>query len=154
MYEKWLKLEIFNKNLIISFFYSILGLIISLILLIINTSYLYGTLLGLFILWLSNGIILLLWFKIPKIKTFMAKIIPVGILFVRLSIFTAMFLLVILVINPIYVERHTSKIMLSPINNFALLIVYSIPFVSYFTIYFIEIFTSKKIKKNKKKEGK
>jgi|GEM_PF-3532486 len=84
----------------------------------------------------------------------MAKIIPVGILFVRLSIFTAMFLLVILVINPIYVERHTSKIMLSPINNFALLIVYSIPFVSYFTIYFIEIFTSKKIKKNKKKEGK
>ena len=154
MYEKWVELEIFNKNLIVSFFYSILGLIISLILLSINTSYLYGTLLGLFILWLSNGIIWLLWFKIKKIKTFMTKIIPVGILFIRLVIFAAMFLLVILVINPMYDHGHTLNIMLNPINNFALLIAYSIPFVSYFTIYIIDTFKIKKTNKKKGKENK
>ena len=79
----------------------------------------------------------------------MAKITPIGVLFIRLVIFITMFLIVILVINPIYVDKHTAEIMFNPINNFALLLAYSIPFISYLTIGIMELFKS--IKENKKK---
>jgi len=149
MYKKWLKLEIFYKNLTISVFYSIILISIALILLILNTSYIYGTLIGLGSLWIVNGIIWLLWFKFKKVKGFMAAITPIALLFIRLAIFTGQFLLIILVINHAHNKADNLNIMFSPVNAFADLLAYSIPLISYLTVGNIHLFGS--IKENKGK---
>ena len=66
-------------------------------------------------------------------------------------IFVAIFLPTVIKINPSY-GSVGSEIMFEPINIFAILFVYSIPFVSYLTVGIIHLILSRKQKKKKGKE--
>ena len=134
-----------------SILYSIISLIISLILLVLDTSWLYGTLIGLIILWFSYLVIWILWYKIPKIKSTMAKIVPIGILLIRVVIFISSLLLISLLINPWLIPglEHQDKL-LKPINTLSLLWTYSIPTVSYMTVGIIDVVQSMKLQRSKK----
>ena len=151
MYKKWSQQESFFKSVPFSIFYSIIALGISLILLLIDSSWLYGTLIGLVILWISYLLIWILWYKIPKIKSFMAKIVPIGTLSIRIIIFVSSFLIISLVINPWLVPglKHQDKL-LKPINTLSLLWTYSIPTLSYLTAGTIDVIQSIKLQRRKK----
>lgn len=153
-FEKWLNKEIFYRNIFVSIVYSIIMIIISLILLLVDTSIIYGSLIGVTMLWVTNLLIWLLWFKIPKIKSFMNKITPIGVWIIRMLIFITMFLIIILYINPSLSDFSGLKLVMEPINLFALMVTYSINTFSYLTIIIIDVFISiketKKGKENKK----
>ncbi len=148
MFQRWLEKESFYRSIPFSIFYSIIALGVSLILLLIDNSWLYGTLFGIAILWLSYFAIWILWFKIPKIKTFMTKIIPIGTIALRILIFVISLLLISLLINPWLLPgiEHKDKL-LKPINTLSLLWTYSIPTVSYITIGIIDVVQRKKLYK-------
>ena len=87
MKKKWNELEIFHKSIIFSGIYSFILIIISLILLLDDTSWIYGTLIGTGLLFISYLIIWILWFKISKIKIIMSKGTSVLIPLIRIVLF-------------------------------------------------------------------
>lgn len=149
-FTKWLNKGIFFKNIYVSIIYSIIVICISMILLLVNTSIFYGTLMGIIILWIANLIIWLLWFKIPRINKTMSKITPIGVWAVRIGIFIPIFLIVVFYINPSISSETGLKLLLSPINILALIFAYSINMFSYLTIGIIDVFIS--INKTKKEK--
>ncbi len=136
MREKWLNFSFFQKNIFISIFYSLLLVFISLILLINNTSWIYGTSIGIFALFLSYLFIGIILKKMP-----FSKILFWTILMVRIILFLLFYLLIIFLINNKYdnLDRF-----LYPVNTFFFLLVYSISFYSYITIWLIDLILERK----------
>lgn len=134
MKNKWLQLEVFHKSILTSLILAILFVLISSILVLINTSYLYGALVGLGILYLSYLVIWILWYKIPKIKLFMAQWTPVFAPLIRIVIFTLTFLLISLIIN----NGSGIEIFLNPINTIMMLITYTSTLLSYLIVIVID----------------
>lgn len=151
MFKKWFFKETFFKSIPFSIIYSIISLVISLILLVVDNSWLYGTLIGLAIMWLSYLLIWILWYKIPKIKSTMSKIIPIGVITLRIIIFISSLLIISLLINPLLIPglKHQDKL-LKPINTLSLLWTYSIPTLSYLTVGTIDVIQSMKLQKKEK----
>ncbi len=139
MKQKWLQLEIFPKSIIVSTIFSLLMIITGSILLIVDTSYLYGVLVGIIILYISYLLIWLLWYSIPSIKTRMAKLTPVLAPLIRIVIFITAFLLVSLVIN----EGEGLEKFLGPINTIMILITYTLTLFSYGLVLIIDHSLSK-----------
>ncbi len=136
MKEKWIKLETFHKAFIVSMVYSIVAILICLALIPISTSYLYGALLGTSLLLISHLLVWVFWYKIPKIKTSMAKATPLLAPTIRIVIYITVFLIVILLIN----DSSTGLTMVStPINTLVLLIVYTITPISYGTVILMDM---------------
>lgn len=151
MFKKWSLQESFFKSIPFTIMYSFIALGISLILLVVNTSWLYGTLVGIVILWFSYFVIWVLWYKIPKIKSQMVRILPIGIILLRIIIFISSLLIISLVINPWLIPglKHKDKL-LEPINTISLLLTYSLPILSYLTIGTIDIIHSINLQKKGK----
>lgn len=141
MKEKWVQSETFHKAFIVSIVYSIVAILICLSLISLSTSYLYGALLGSSLLILSHLLVWVFWYKIPKIKTSMAKATAWLSPLIRIVIYITVLLIVILLIN----DNSTSWTMVStPINTLVLLIVYTITPISYGTVILIDMKLEKK----------
>ncbi len=134
MKDKWLKSETFIKSIWVSLIFSGLMLLIGSILLIIDTSYIYGALIGIGILYLSYFIIWVLWYKIPKIKTTMAKATPLLAPLIRIVIFiTTLLLIAFLLGSGEGVNKFTQ-----PVNTIMMLITYTLTLFSYGTVFIID----------------
>ncbi len=121
MKEKWLEQEVFPKSIIISLIYSLVMIIIGLILVVINTSYLYGVLVGVLLLYISYLIIWVLWYKIKPIKTHMAKMTGVWSPVIRITVFIFTMLLIVFFIN----TGEGLDSFIQPINIVMMLITYT-----------------------------
>ena len=144
MKEKWDNLEIFHQSVIISSIYSLIAIIISSILILVNSSFIYGTLIGVGLLFLSYLLIWFLWYKIPKIQTVMAKCTAWLSPLIRILLFLSIYLTIIFTING---EMDGLDKFLEPVNTFSLLATYTIPMFSYFTIGFVDMFLNRQKKK-------
>lgn len=123
MKDKWNRLETFHKSFILSLILSMIVIGICTITLIIDTSYLYGALLGAILLVFSYLVIWILWYKIPNIQTTMAKSTSLLSPMIRIIIYITFYLIVLFAINDLNVFQ--------PINTFTLLIVYTITPIGY-----------------------
>ncbi|BDU67387.1 MAG: hypothetical protein TYPL_0400 [Candidatus Tyloplasma litorale] len=141
MLDKWMQLEFFYKSIFISIFYSLIAIIISLSLLVVNESYIYGAIIGICMMYFSYFVIWILWYKINSIKTFMAKSTPLLVPFIRILLFLVVFLIIIFVINEN--DTYLSEFLV-PINTLFMMFIYTIPMFAYLTIGFIEIILKKK----------
>ncbi len=113
------------------------------ILLIVDTSYLYGVLVGTGILYLSYLLIWIFWYKIPKIQNTMAKATSVLAPMLRIVIYlTTMLLIVFLCSTEEGLDRFVQ-----PINTIMMLITYTLTLLSYGTVIAID-----KIIENKNKQ--
>lgn len=134
MRDKWINSETFPKNILTSLIYSVIFIIIGAFLLFIDTSFLYGVILGVIIQYLSYLIIWVLWYCIPNIKTAMAKATPFLAPIIRILIFLTTFLLIVFLVNT---GEGTEKF-LQPINLLMTLITYTFTIVSYGTVLVID----------------
>ncbi len=148
MKNKWLETETFPKSILISLIYSLIMIIISSILLLVNTSFIYGTLIGIGILYLSYLIIWTLWYKIPKIKTTMAKATPLLAPMIRIVIFITTLLLIAFFVG----EGEGIDKFTNPINAIMMLITYTLTLFSYGTVIIIDSILEKKNKLEEIKE--
>lgn len=150
MAKKWTKLEVFYKGLILSTVYTVILVLISLILLVKDTSYIYGSIIGITALWISYLFIWILFFGVDKIKLSMVKALPYLVPIIRLVIFLIFYLVPLLVVNANFWKYPQGMDqILYPINTFMILIGYSIHVISYFTAVLIDIIIeSKENKKN------
>lgn len=145
MKDKWLKLDVFYKSLFFSIIYSSLIFVISLILLIINPYFLYGTIVGVLLLFLSYFIIWILWYKIKSIETFMIKTTPILVPLLRIILFLIVYLILIFVVNDKSKSENWNFLLL-PVNTFMFLFVYTLPVLSYFTTGLIDLIITNKNK--------
>ncbi len=141
MKEKWSKLETFHKSFITSMVLCTIMVMICAILILIDTSYIYGALLGSILLIVSHLIIWGLWYGIPSIKKWMAKSTPWLAPFIRILIYITALLLVIYFVNN---NSNGMDIFLYPINTIVLLITYTITPFSYVAVIVIDIILNKK----------
>ncbi len=143
MKEKWLNLEIFPKSILVSLIFTSLMLSIGSILLVVDTSYLYGVLVGTGILYLSYFIIWILWYKIPKIKSAMSKTTAILSPTIRIVVYIISLLLIVFFVG----EGEGLDRFVQPINTIMMLITYTLTLFSYGTVIVID-----KILENKQKE--
>ncbi len=144
----WSKLDTFYKGLFISTFYSFIFIIIGLILLIVDSSWIYGTLLGVITLYFSMMISWIIYFHINNKNKFGIAMSLLNWL-LRLILFTIVFILFILVINPTLSNESISlNSTLRPVNLIMLLLVYSlVPALSYYTVPIVDSIIYKIIRK-------
>lgn len=140
MLAKYKTLNMFNKSMVFTIIYSLIALIIGLVLLTVDTSWLYGILMGLILLIFTQ----LLAFGMYKIKTNNGKVnavlMPNMVLIMRVITFFSMFLITMFAINaPVSMET----IVLKPINTIAMLLTYVIPGYAYVTVGMISLFGKK-----------
>ncbi len=143
MKEKWLNLEIFPKSILVSLIFTLLMLSIGSILLVVDTSYLYGVLVGTGILYLSYFIIWILWYKIPAIKSAMSKTTAILSPTIRIVVYIISLLLIVFFIG----EGQGLDRFVQPINTIMMLITYTLTLFSYGTVIVID-----KILENKQKQ--
>ncbi len=143
MKEKWLQLEIFPKSILVSLIFTLVMLAIGSILLIVDTSYLYGVIAGTIILYLSYFIIWILWYKIPGIKSVMAKATGLLSPTIRIVIYITALLLIAFLIG----EGEGLDKFVQPINTIMMLITYTLTLASYGVVIWID-----KIIENKQKQ--
>lgn len=138
--SKWKEIEIFYKGMVVTTFYSMIALLVSMILLVVNNTFIYGTLLGIGSLYFAYLVIWLLIFKIPtkeKLNTiFVSVIAPL----IRVGFFTIILLITALVLNG---SQQGLERFLYPANAFSLLFTYTIPLASYFTVMIIDFINNK-----------
>ncbi len=137
----WETLETFHKSVIISILYCIVSIVICSLLISINTSFLYGALLGTTLLLTSHFVIWVIWYKIPSIQHVMVKTISWLAPLIRIIIYLSIWLLVVLLVND---DTSALTLMTMPINTFVLLIVYTITPFSYGTVIVIDILLEKR----------
>ncbi len=148
MKDKWLQTETFPKSILVSLIYTLLLIIVGLILLVVNTSYIYGVLVGSGILYTSYILIWLIWYKIPKIKLKMVKATAWLAPIIRIAIFLTTFLLIVFLVN----EGTGLDIFINPINTIMMLVTYTFTIFSYGTVIVIDSILEKKNKEIKKEE--
>lgn len=141
MKKNWNNLEIFHQSIVVSIIYSIMTILISLILLLVDTSWIYGSLIGIALLFLSYFIIWVIWYKIPKFEKLLTILLPIFVPLIRIILFVPVLICIILLIN---IGEGIDKV-LYPVNVFSFLITYSISMISYFTIGFAEMFKKKEV---------
>ncbi len=140
MLAKYKMLSMFNKSIVFIVIYSFIAIIIGLILLLVDTSWIYGILVGLLLLIFTQ----LIAFGMYRIKTKNGKVnavlIPNMVLLMRVVIFFAMFLVIMFAVNaPVSKETMALK----PINTIAMLLTYGIPGYAYITVCMISLFGKK-----------
>ncbi len=121
MKDKWLQQEVLPKSIIVSIIYSVLMIVIGAILIVVNTSYIYGALVGVGLIYISYLIIWVLWYKINSIKTYMAKMTAVLSPAIRILVFITSMILILVFVN---YGNGTDKF-LEPINIIMMLITYT-----------------------------
>ncbi len=134
MKQKWIQLETFPKSILVSFIFTLIMILIGSILLIVDTSYLYGVLVGAVLLYISYFIIWVLWYAIPPIKTSMAKLTPLLAPMIRTAIFVIAFLLILFLVN----DGEGLEKVLSPINTLMSLITYTLTLFSYGVVILVD----------------
>ncbi len=148
MKDKWLQTETFPKSILVSLIYTLLLIIVGLILLVVNTSYIYGVLVGSGILYVSYLLIWLIWYKIPKIKLKMVKATAWLAPIIRIVIFLTTFLLIVFLVN----EGTGVDVFVQPINTLMMLVTYTFTIFSYGTVIVIDSILENKNKEIKKEE--
>ncbi len=150
MKDKWLQQEVLQKSIIVSTIYSLLMILIGAILIVVNTSYICGALIGVGLLYFSYLIIWILWYKIPSIKTYMAKMTAVLSPSIRIVVFLTTMFIIVFFIN----SGEGTDLFLYPINIIMMLLTYTlVTMLSFGTIVIIDsILESKEITKQEEKE--
>lgn len=145
MFKKYKTLNMFNKSMIFTIIYSLIALIIGLVLLCLDTSWLYGILMGI-ILVFTTTLINYFIYKIPCKGAMNAVGLPTITLVLRVVIFLTMFCITIFVINPSILDGYGTfdqEMLFHPINAVIMLFIYMIPVYAYFTVCAISLFGPK-----------
>ncbi len=145
MLKKYKTLSMFNKSMIFTIIYSLIALIIGLVLLCFDTSWLYGILMGIGLISLTT-IINYFIYKIPSKGVMNVVGWPTISLVLRIIIFIIMFCLTIFVFNPMIIDGYETfdqYYLFHPINVIIMLFVYMIPGFAYFTVSGFSLFGSK-----------
>lgn len=132
MFEKYKTLNMFNKGIVFTIMYSVIALILGLALLHLNSTYIYGILMGILLIIVTN-IISYFLYNIPCKGRMHAVGMPLVSLIIRILFFTIIYCAVIYMQNGLF----------KPINSLMILFTYLIPMYAYFTIAFIGLFCKK-----------
>lgn len=135
MFEKYKTLNMFNKGMVFTIMYSIIALILGLVLLCLDTSWIYGVLIGILLI-IVTSIISFFLYKIPCKGAMNAVGIPIISLIIRIIVFITIYCIVVFTQNELF----------QPINSLMMLFTYMIPMYAYFTVAFIGLFGKKSYK--------
>ncbi len=148
--KKWSELDIFYKSLFVSTLYSIFFILISLILLINSTSWIYGALLGIGIMYIGWLLSWIIYYVIPENKGQPSVGMTLLNWISRVFLFIIVFVIIIFLANSSFANRDkfSFKNITNPINTLSMLASYSlIPLLSYFTIPIMDSIIYRKIRR-------
>ena len=135
------KSTFFKKCFLISLAISFLFIVIALFLLFLDTQYIYGVLVGVGANFISLLLILLLKKLIDKEeKNIYFSLV---VLTIRVLVFAGIFCFILFFINPLIFDEQGVKLLLEPINLFAMLLAYEIHLFSIIATPIIEWFFKK-----------